>query len=92
MSDKEKIEALQALRNKTQVSDLKGTLRGLCGEINVLYRDRQITSGQCDFLEDILRESTGGNSWAYVWPARKLRPRIKWIDKQIKLLRNGSKL
>lgn len=92
MSTEEKIEALQALRNKTQVSDLQGWLFGLCGEINKLYRDGQIGAEQCAFLEELLREDKGANFYVFVWPARKLLPRIKWIDNQIKLLQNGSKL
>jgi hypothetical protein len=90
MLKQDKIDALVALRNSTQVSSARGTLWGLCGEIERLLFKRHISLEQKTFLSNILKSDTGAHGWDYVWPSRKLLPRIKWIDKQIKLLENEN--
>ena len=99
MTSQDKIDALYILRAETIRAAEAGELTGLCGRINgKLNLDKRlplrIKNALNFWVIATLNTSTEAlcSKTAFYWPKGLLEPRIKWIDIQIKLLQNGSKL
>lgn len=95
----QKIEILEKLRKFIESEDFCGLTDGICIAIrNPIFTDRlKFFFNYKDYLEwfsEILYEERIKslnkeflNTFPYYWPKGEREPRIKWVDKQLEILR-----
>lgn len=86
MKREEKIDLLKILKDNVKVE-----LRmGLCGRIYFLNMEKRINKRQAHYLYKLVEKELKVTKYRenpeFCWKPGLIRPRIKWINQQIKLL------
>ena len=80
------VELLKILRDNLSHLFKYSDCEGICESISWLYRKKEITPDEMAILNTIIkqRRPKGKPLLDYWWPAGKLEPRLKFLDRLIK--------
>jgi len=94
MKKLEKIAAFELLRERLPDYFARGEY-GMCPVLFEMFDGGEITEKQYDFISEIIETEMKilgkSSNFGFLFPARKLAPRIAWIDEQIQQLKKENR-